>query len=127
MGTSCQKTDCIAGRVQGVQLLVLPFITFPGCLLLTTVIRSAHQRFFKLMLMAAKVPACAQIALDAVRDGMCVVIGLQSTGEANTNAVGGQGGQVIGASPPAIQRAHLLMVCEYDLTLLLAGCGETPQ
>lgn len=52
--------------------------------------RSAHQRFFKLMLMAAKVPTCAQIALDAVRDGMCVVIGLQSTGEANTNAVSAQ-------------------------------------
>lgn len=41
------------------------------------------------MLMAAKVPTCAQIALDAVRGGMCVVIGLQSTGEANTNAVRG--------------------------------------
>jgi hypothetical protein len=28
-----------------------------------------------------------QLALDAVREGMCVVIGLQSTGEANTTAV----------------------------------------
>lgn len=28
-----------------------------------------------------------QLALEAVANGMCVVIGLQSTGEANTNAV----------------------------------------
>jgi hypothetical protein len=40
------------------------------------------------MLMAAKVPSCAALALDAVNSqGMCVVIGLQSTGEANTAAV----------------------------------------
>jgi hypothetical protein len=40
------------------------------------------------MLMAAKVPSCAALALDAVyQQGMCVVIGLQSTGEANTTAV----------------------------------------
>ncbi|PSC70731.1 strawberry notch [Micractinium conductrix] len=45
---------------------------------------SAHQRFFKQMLIAAKVPHCAQMAKDAVQGGMAVVIGLQSTGEANT-------------------------------------------
>lgn len=38
--------------------------------------------------MAAKVPACAKIAIDAVEQcDQCVVIGLQSTGEANMNAV----------------------------------------
>ena len=30
-----------------------------------------------------QVKECSRLALDAVRDGMCVVIGLQSTGEAN--------------------------------------------
>jgi hypothetical protein len=39
------------------------------------------------MLMAAKVPACAQLALKSIEEGMAVVIGLQSTGEANTNAL----------------------------------------
>ena len=29
---------------------------------------------------------CSRLAQDAVRDGMCVVIGLQSTGEANTSS-----------------------------------------
>lgn len=38
--------------------------------------------------MASKVPACAELARQAVeQQGMCVVIGLQSTGEANMNAV----------------------------------------
>lgn len=38
--------------------------------------------------MAAKVPACAALALEAVHSqGMCVVIGLQSTGEASLTAV----------------------------------------
>ncbi|GAB4819275.1 hypothetical protein N2152v2_006321 [Parachlorella kessleri] len=47
----------------------------------------SHQRFFKLMLMAAKVPACARLALKSIEEGMAVVVGLQSTGEANTNAL----------------------------------------
>ena len=35
------------------------------------------------MLMAAKVPALATAAREATSNGQCVVIGLQSTGEAN--------------------------------------------
>lgn len=47
----------------------------------------SHQRFFRMLLMASKVPACAELARQAVeQQGMCVVIGLQSTGEANMNA-----------------------------------------
>ena len=34
-----------------------------------------------------QVPETAKLALEAVSEGMCVVIGLQSTGEANTNQV----------------------------------------
>lgn len=44
----------------------------------------SHQRFFKQMLMAAKVPACVAIAKAELEKGNCIVIGLQSTGEANT-------------------------------------------
>jgi C-terminal processing protease CtpA/Prc len=41
-----------------------------------------------MLLMASKVPACAELVRGAVQQqGMCVVIGLQSTGEANMNAV----------------------------------------
>ena len=37
----------------------------------------------------------AQVASEAIRDGMSVVIGLQSTGEANTNATREESGDVL--------------------------------
>lgn len=45
---------------------------------------SAHQRFFKYLCIASKVNDTVEIAKKAVKDGKCVVIGLQSTGEART-------------------------------------------
>jgi hypothetical protein len=45
---------------------------------------SAHQRFFKYLCIAAKVKHAVQVASEAVKCGKCVVIGLQSTGEART-------------------------------------------
>ncbi|GLC46848.1 hypothetical protein PLESTB_001541000 [Pleodorina starrii] len=48
---------------------------------------SSHQRFFRLMLIACKVQRCAQLAREAVQTGHAVVIGLQSTGEANMDQV----------------------------------------
>ncbi|KAI8782569.1 protein strawberry notch 1 [Biomphalaria glabrata] len=45
---------------------------------------SAHQRFFKYLCISSKVNHCVELARDAVKNGKCVVIGLQSTGEART-------------------------------------------
>lgn len=45
---------------------------------------AAHQRFFKYMCIAAKVPETIRQAKEALQDDKCVVIGLQSTGEART-------------------------------------------
>ncbi|KAJ8043881.1 Protein strawberry notch-like 1 [Holothuria leucospilota] len=45
---------------------------------------SAHQRFFKYLCIAAKVKEAVKCAKEAVKMGKCVVIGLQSTGEART-------------------------------------------
>ncbi|XP_031433049.1 protein strawberry notch homolog 1 isoform X2 [Clupea harengus] len=45
---------------------------------------SAHQRFFKYLCIASKVRRVVQLARDEVKNGKCVVIGLQSTGEART-------------------------------------------
>ncbi|VDD95849.1 unnamed protein product [Enterobius vermicularis] len=45
---------------------------------------AAHQRFFKYLCIGAKVDACVKITRDAVKTNKCVVIGLQSTGEART-------------------------------------------
>ena len=44
----------------------------------------AHQRFFKYLCIAAKVKHAVKVASEAVKCGKCVVIGLQSTGEART-------------------------------------------
>ncbi|XP_064935454.1 protein FORGETTER 1-like isoform X1 [Musa acuminata AAA Group] len=45
---------------------------------------ASHQRFFRHMCMSAKVPAAVRLAKQALAEGKCVVIGLQSTGEART-------------------------------------------
>ncbi|XP_056146511.1 protein strawberry notch homolog 1 [Lampris incognitus] len=45
---------------------------------------SAHQRFFKYLCIASKVHRVVQLAREEIHNGKCVVIGLQSTGEART-------------------------------------------
>lgn len=45
---------------------------------------SAHQRFFKYLCIAAKVNHAVTVSREAIKFGKCVVIGLQSTGEART-------------------------------------------
>ena len=45
---------------------------------------SSHQRFFKYLCMACKVPRVVELAKQALSSNKCVVIGLQSTGEART-------------------------------------------
>eukprot|EP00268_Persea_americana_P026498 TRINITY_DN2591_c1_g1_i1.p1 TRINITY_DN2591_c1_g1~~TRINITY_DN2591_c1_g1_i1.p1 ORF type:complete len:1271 (-),score=272.64 TRINITY_DN2591_c1_g1_i1:376-4122(-) len=45
---------------------------------------ASHQRFFRHMCMSAKVPALVKLAKQALAENKCVVIGLQSTGEART-------------------------------------------
>ncbi|KAJ7378733.1 Protein strawberry notch 1 [Desmophyllum pertusum] len=45
---------------------------------------SAHQRFFKYLCIASKVSRVVSISKDAISDGKCVIVGLQSTGEART-------------------------------------------
>merc|ERR1719193_755635 len=45
---------------------------------------SSHQRFFKYLCIASKVKHVCQISEENQRMGKCIVIGLQSTGEART-------------------------------------------
>ncbi|XP_065056159.1 uncharacterized protein LOC135684506 [Rhopilema esculentum] len=44
---------------------------------------ACHQRFFKQLCMSMKVPKIVEEAKQALNDGYCVVIGLQTTGEAS--------------------------------------------
>lgn len=53
---------------------------------------SAHQRFFKYLCISAKVGYAVQLAKKSIEDGKCVIIGLQSTGEARTLDVVERGG-----------------------------------
>ncbi|XP_072450257.1 si:ch73-63e15.2 isoform X1 [Chiloscyllium punctatum] len=48
---------------------------------------SAHQRFFKYLCIAAKVKRLVEIGKQELHKGKCIVIGLQSTGEARTREV----------------------------------------
>ncbi|XP_018415037.1 PREDICTED: protein strawberry notch homolog 2 isoform X2 [Nanorana parkeri] len=48
---------------------------------------SSHQRFFKYLCIAAKVQRLVTLAHQDLAKGKCVVIGLQSTGEARTREV----------------------------------------
>ncbi|XP_051978110.1 protein strawberry notch homolog 2-like isoform X2 [Xyrauchen texanus] len=48
---------------------------------------SSHQRFFKYLCIAAKVRCLVELAKKELEKGKCVVIGLQSTGEARTREV----------------------------------------
>ncbi|XP_059661911.1 protein FORGETTER 1 isoform X2 [Cornus florida] len=45
---------------------------------------ASHQRFFRHMCMSAKVPAVVRLTKQALMENKCVVVGLQSTGEART-------------------------------------------
>ncbi|XP_063074497.1 protein strawberry notch homolog 2-like isoform X2 [Engraulis encrasicolus] len=48
---------------------------------------SAHQRFFKYLCISAKVRRLVELAKTELEQGKCIVIGLQSTGEARTREV----------------------------------------
>ncbi|XP_040179845.1 protein strawberry notch homolog 2 isoform X1 [Rana temporaria] len=48
---------------------------------------SSHQRFFKYLCIAAKVQRLVTLAHQELSKGKCIVIGLQSTGEARTREV----------------------------------------
>uniref|UniRef100_A0A674DPP0 Protein strawberry notch homolog 2 n=1 Tax=Salmo trutta TaxID=8032 RepID=A0A674DPP0_SALTR len=48
---------------------------------------SSHQRFFKYLCIAAKVRCLVELANKELEAGKCIVIGLQSTGEARTREV----------------------------------------
>ncbi|KAL2475855.1 RING/FYVE/PHD zinc finger superfamily protein [Abeliophyllum distichum] len=56
----------------------------PNSSLLWRLYWASHQRFFRHMCVSAKVPAVVRLAKQALLENKCVVIGLQSTGEART-------------------------------------------
>lgn len=57
---------------------------------------ASQQRFFKLLCMSLKLPAVVRAAKAALADGHCVVVGLQSTGEAALDSMGCAPGDACG-------------------------------
>lgn len=53
---------------------------------------SAHQRFFRSLCIASKVDTAIEIGKQALADGKCVVVGLQSTGEARSKGAAAASG-----------------------------------
>lgn len=58
-----------------------------------------HQRFFKSLYVAAKVPFLIEQAKAALEAGYAPIIGLQATGESHIRAARGQKGAATGAAP----------------------------
>lgn len=54
------------------------------CREIHAMIWGGHQRFFRSLITSFKVPELVRIAREALDDGKCVVIGLQSTGESHS-------------------------------------------
>ena len=59
----------------------------------------AHQRFFKSLLMSLKVHRVIELSREALAKGNCVVVGLQSTGEARSKAMAVSSGGTLDALP----------------------------
>ena len=86
----------------------------------------AHQRFFRQMLLCAKVPALAKAAADAVMNhDLAVVIGLQSTGEANTTAAREEAEEELDDFVSTCVHPQALL--RFSLQRLTSVCFRPPQ
>ena len=81
--------------------------------------RSCHQRYFRQMCMAVKVPSVIQQTKAALADNKCVVIGLQTTGEARVQ-------DAVKAGADLEEFAGMKEVVKFLLGKLPTGCAPAP-
>uniref|UniRef100_A0A673JTG3 Protein strawberry notch homolog 2 n=1 Tax=Sinocyclocheilus rhinocerous TaxID=307959 RepID=A0A673JTG3_9TELE len=81
---------------------------------------SSHQRFFKYLCIAAKVRCLVELAKKELEAGKCVVIGLQSTGEARTR-------EVLDENDGHLDRFVSAYLCPYIAGLRLYPHGLTER
>ena len=94
----------------------------------------AHQRFYREMCLGVKCPKLVELAKEALANGMCVVIGLQSTGEARMNDKVMQTGNIKQTKLLSAAKAfleHVVEVCTPSATsaeraALLTEIAELP-
>uniref|UniRef100_A0A8C1SG20 Protein strawberry notch homolog 2 n=1 Tax=Cyprinus carpio TaxID=7962 RepID=A0A8C1SG20_CYPCA len=82
---------------------------------------SSHQRFFKYLCIAAKVRRLVEIAYTELQQGKCIVIGLQSTGEARTREVldenDGHLDRFVSASLRVLKESSEVILCVFSAKL----------
>ncbi|EMP24159.1 Protein strawberry notch like protein 2 [Chelonia mydas] len=85
---------------------------------------SAHQRFFKYLCIAAKVRRLVELAKEELAKDKCIVIGLQSTGEARTREVLDENDGHLNCFVSAAEVAGALENTQLSTLFLAAAAGK---
>ncbi|GIL79152.1 hypothetical protein Vretifemale_8504, partial [Volvox reticuliferus] len=86
---------------------------------------STQQRFFKLLCVSLKVPTVVSEACEALAAGQCVVIGLQTTGEAAAEAAGLEPGPVPGFVSPTKEMLLRFVTQHFPVRRAAAAADST--
>uniref|UniRef100_A0A673JT66 Protein strawberry notch homolog 2 n=1 Tax=Sinocyclocheilus rhinocerous TaxID=307959 RepID=A0A673JT66_9TELE len=88
---------------------------------------SSHQRFFKYLCIAAKVRCLVELAKKELEAGKCVVIGLQSTGEARTREVLDENDGHLDRFVSAYHCPYIACLCFRPHGLIERSCAGKPR
>jgi len=88
---------------------------------------SSHQRFFKQLCMSMKVPTIVQEAQQALQDSYCVVIGLQSTGEASLESEITRCGGVLNGFISSTEEILSRFITQYFPTQIIKSNGDVVE
>ncbi|CAH3034332.1 unnamed protein product [Porites lobata] len=88
---------------------------------------SCHQRFFKQLCMSMKVPTIVEEAQQALQAGYCVVIGLQSTGEASLESEISRCGGVLNGFVSSTEEIISRFITQYFPTQIIKSNGDVVE
>ncbi|CAH3184446.1 unnamed protein product [Porites lobata] len=88
---------------------------------------SCHQRFFKQLCMSMKVPTIVEEAQQALRAGYCVVIGLQSTGEASLESEISRCGGILNGFVSSTEEIISRFITQYFPTQIIKSNGDVVE
>ncbi|XP_022100278.1 protein FORGETTER 1-like [Acanthaster planci] len=84
---------------------------------------SCHQRFFKQLCLGVKVPRIVEEAKKALDEGYCVVIGLQSTGEASMDSEITKAGSSQSGFVSVARETLIRFISQHFPTLIISDTG----
>lgn len=88
---------------------------------------SSHQRFFKQLCMSMKVPTIVKEAQQALEAGYCVVIGLQSTGEASLESEITRCGGILHSFISSTEEILVRFITQYFPTQKIKSNGDVVE